>query len=45
MWSGLFHQNKIVNVDASFYLHLVQVCVESRVCSSAEKSIAQCQPE
>lgn len=28
MWSGLFHQNKIVNIDASFHLHLVQVCVE-----------------
>lgn len=29
MWSGLFHQNRIVNIAASFYLHLVQVCAEA----------------
>jgi len=28
MWRGLFHQNKIVSIDAIFYLHLVQMCVE-----------------
>ena len=28
MWRGLFHQNKIVSIDAILYLHLVQMCVE-----------------